>query len=274
MLSKTSRRHVIITLVSLAVILALCVSSFADVLLPEAPGTKVKRDGTLTVDCSHMDQGYVMVKGPVSKKRLKVRIKTESVTLNYDLNTAGEFEVYPLQFGSGKYQVALYKNASGNKYSEEGKVAINVDMDNELSCFLYPNQYVNYNADSLAVKQAEEICNGKTTEKDKFEAVCGYMKTNFVYDFIKSVTVAQGTMPDIDGTIQKRMGICQDLAAVMVCMLRSQGIPARLMIGTVGASNYHAWVTAVVDGKDVFYDPTAELNASPRDQQYTTERYY
>lgn len=274
MLSRTSRRHVIITLVSFVLLLMFSVSAVADVLLPEASGTKMKRDGSLTVDCSHMDEGYIMVKGPVSKKRLKVRIKTASVTLNYDLNTTGEYEVYPLQFGSGKYQVALYKNASGNKYSEEGKVTINADMDNELSCFLYPNQYVNYGADSIAVKNAADICQGMTNDTDKFEAVCGYMKANFQYDFIKSVTVAQGTMPDIDGTIQKRMGICQDLAAVMVCMLRSQGIPARLMIGTVGSSNYHAWVTAVVDGKDVFFDPTAELNASPRDQQYTTERYY
>lgn len=274
MLSKTSRRRVVITLISLVLLLVFCVSSFADILLPEASGTKIREDGTLTVDCSHMDQGYIMVKGPKTKKRLKIRIKTSSVTLNYDLNSNGEYEVYPLQFGSGKYQIALYKNASGNKYSEEGKVAINVDMDDELSCFLYPNQYVNYDETSAAVKQAEEICSGKESAKEKYEAVCAYMKTNFAYDFIKSVTVASGTMPDIEGTIQKRMGICQDLAAVMVCMLRSQGIPARLMIGTLGSSTYHAWVTAVVDGKDVFFDPTAELNASPKDQQYTTERYY
>ena len=274
MLSRTSRRHVIITLVSLVLLLAFCVSSFADLLMPEASGTKMREDGTLTVDCSHMDQGYVMVKGPKSKKRLKIRIKTSSVTLNYDLNTNGEYEVYPLQFGSGKYQIALYKNASGNKYSEEGKVAINVDMDDELSCFLYPNQYVKYDENSVAVTQAAQICEGKTSDKEKYEVVCNYMKSNFAYDFIKSVTVSPGTMPDIEGTFQKRMGICQDLAAVMVCMLRSQGIPARLMIGTLGSSTYHAWVTAVVDGRDVFFDPTAELNASPKDQQYTTERYY
>lgn len=274
MLSSTSRRNVMITFVSLVLLLVFCVSSFADILMPEASGTKIREDGTLTVDCSHMDQGYVMVRGPKSKKRLKVRVKTASVTLNYDLNTSGEYEVFPLQFGSGKYQIALYKNASGNKYSEEGKIAINVDMDNELSCFLYPNQYVNYNESTSAVIKADELCNGMKSEKEKYEAVCGYMKSNFAYDFIKSVTVAPGTMPDIDGTLQKRMGICQDLAAVMVCMLRSQGIPARLMIGTLGSSTYHAWVTAVVDGKDVFFDPTAELNASPKDQQYTTERYY
>jgi transglutaminase-like putative cysteine protease len=61
----------------------------------------------------------------------------------------------------------------------------------------------------------------------------------------------------------------------MACaMLRSLGIPARLMIGTLGASTYHAWVVAVVNGEDKFYDPTAELNASSKTDTYTTERYY
>ena len=70
------------------------------------------------------------------------------------------------------------------------------------------------------------------------------------------------------------MGICQDLSALTCAMLRSQGVPARLMIGTVGANTYHAWVVAVVNGEEKFFDPTAELNASSKTDTYTTERYY
>jgi transglutaminase-like putative cysteine protease len=70
------------------------------------------------------------------------------------------------------------------------------------------------------------------------------------------------------------MGICQDLSAMTCAMLRSQGVPARLMIGTLGVNTYHAWVMAVVNGEDKFFDPTAELNASSKTDTYTTERYY
>ncbi len=65
----------------------------------------------------------------------------------------------------------------------------------------------------------------------------------------------------------------------MTCaMLRSQGIPARLMIGTVGTDPkntiYHAWVLAVVNGEDKFFDPTAEIGGSSKTATYSFERYY
>ena len=81
-------------------------------------------------------------------------------------------------------------------------------------------------------------------------------------------------LPDIDECWTKKMGICQDLSALTCAMLRSQGVPARLMIGTLGSGTPHAWVLAVVDGEDKFFDPTAELNASSKTDTYTTERWY
>lgn len=271
---KHIRSHALVALISAMLLLMLCVSAMADLLIPSADGTEVLTSGDLTVDCSHMDQGYIMVKGPASNKRLKVRIKTGKATLNYDLNSSGEYEVYPLQFGNGKYQVALYRNASGNKYAEEGKVVLEAKMENELNCFLYPNQYVNYNASTEAVIEANTISAGKTDQTEIFRGICDFVKDNFSYDFIRQVTASATTVPDIDASFARKTGLCQDLAAITVCMLRSQGIPARLMIGSHGSSAYHAWVTAVINDQDVFFDPTVEMNASPKDQQYSTERYY
>ena len=184
------------------------------------------------------------------------------------------YETFPLQFGSGKYQIALYRNASGKKYSEEGKIGLNVKMEDPNACFLYPNQYVNYNEKTACVVEATALCAGMTDQAEIYKAVCDYMKTHFVYDFVKSVSVKAGVLPDIDGCWEKHMGICQDLSAVTIAMLRSQGVPARLMIGTLGSNTYHAWVTAVVNGEEKFFDPTAELNASSKTDTYTTERYY
>ena len=248
--------------------------ALSEVRMPEASGKDVKKNGDLVIDCSHMDQGYVMVKSKKTNKRLKVRVKTADTSLNYDLNNEGDYEVFPLQFGSGKYQVALYKNASGKKYSEEGKVNLTVKMPDPNACFLYPNQYVNYDENTPCVIKAAEICEGMTDQAEIYETVRRFVLKNFNYDYVKSVTVKAGVLPDINGCWEKRMGICQDLSALTIAMLRSQGIPARLMIGTLGASTYHAWVTAVVNGEDKFFDPTAELSGSSKTATYTTERYY
>ena len=194
--------------------------------------------------------------------------------LKYDLNANGEYETFPLQYGSTKYTVTLYQNVEGSKYKAKGKVAVSPKMQDELRCYLYPNQYVNYTEKTECVKVAADLCRDMTDQGQIFKAVHKYIVSNFQYDYIKSMTVKPGTLPDIDECWKGKKGICQDLSATTCAMLRSQGVPARLVIGTLDASTPHAWVVAMVDGKEVFFDPTAELESVSRKHTYTTERWY
>jgi transglutaminase-like putative cysteine protease len=150
-------------------------------------------------------------------------------TFTYDLNTEGRQEVFPLQLGSGGYEISLYENISGKKYAQAGVIGVNAAFSREDVPFLYPNVYVNYGADSPAVAKADELCADKSP-KEAYQAICDYIQTEYVYDFIKAVTVSPGELPDIQGCFEKKMGICQDLSAMMVAMLRSQGISSRLMM--------------------------------------------
>ena len=91
--------------------------------------------------------------------------------------------------------------------------------------------------------------------------------------YIKAATVKPGTLPDIDTTYEKKMGVCQDLSALMICMLRTQGIPAKLMIGYAD-KNYHAWVVTLIEDKQIFFDPTAAVNGISKPSKYSLERFY
>lgn len=274
MIARMGKWRMILCAALILVMSAAVLFSANGLNLPEATGKTVKKDGKMIIDASNMSEGYIMIKGKKTSKRLKLQIATAGAKLKYDINSDGEYEVFPLQFGSGKYQVSMFENVGGNKYSKEGTVKLNVKMDNELSCFLYPNQYVSYDDKTPCVVYTQEMCKDMTDQAEIYKAVCKYVTSNFVYDFIKSVTVKPGQLPEIDACWENKMGICQDLSAMTCAMLRSEGIPARLMIGTVGANTYHAWVVAVVNGEEKFFDPTAELNASSKNDTYTTERYY
>ena len=247
-------------------VLVVCtfVFSLSEILMPVASGKKVLKADKLTVDASNADQGYIMVKGPKTKTRMKVTVEITGTKLQYDINGEGEYEVFPLQLGRTNYTVSLWRQVEGKKYGKIGQVKVAAKMEDELSCFLYPNQYVNYKKDSPCVKEAAEICKGLETDKEKFETIRKYVVKNFQYDYIKSVTVAgsSGMLPDIEGCWKGKKGICQDLSAMACAMMRTQGIPARLVIGTLGSGTPHAWVLAHVDGEEIFFDPTAELNAS------------
>ncbi len=275
MVAKMTKKGKFCALAALAMVICVAVFSLAEVLMPEASGVKVQQDGKLLVDSSNSADGYIMVKAAQDKKRMKLRISIGGSALNYDINNEGRFEVYPLQFGRVNYTVTLYRNVEGKKYKEVGQVTVSPKgMEDELRCFLYPNQYVNYTEETECVKVATELCQGVDDPAEKYKIICKYVLSNFNYDFIKSVTVQPGKLPDIDECWEKKMGICQDLSALTCAMLRSQGVPARLMIGTLGSGTPHAWVLAVVNGEDKFFDPTAELDASSKTDTYTTERWY
>lgn len=247
-------------------------ASSEDAVWPESPGTTVENDGKLVVDASHADLGYVTarISGP-SDHRMKMRVSFGKAQLTYDLNSDGEYEVFPLQLGSGKYEFSLFENVKGTKYSAEGKINLSVQLADENAAFLCPNQYVNYTRLSEAVAKSDELAAAQS-QTDIYNAVCNFMASEFSYDFVRAASISPGELPDVDGCFASRTGICQDLSAVTACMLRVQGIPARLMIGYAD-KYYHAWITAIVDGEEVFFDPTAAINALNA-KKYTVERYY
>ena len=249
----------------------------AKTLIPEN-GTNVKTNGLLTIDYSHTNQGYVMAKGTSTEKRLKLCISKGKESVTYDLNQEEEYEVFPLQYGSGRYTFALYKQQSDIQYSPEGQIALNVQLENDNLPFLYPNQYVNFDAETPAVIKASELCKDFEDPRDIYKTIKKYIVKHFVYDYIKARTVSKThVLPNINTAWKKQMGICQDLSAIAVAMLRSQGVPAKLVIGKQtskrGGTTDHAWVSVIIGTKEYLFDPTAEiLNATGI--TYTPERYY
>lgn len=236
-------------------------------------GNNVKTNGKMKTDISHISEGYFMAAVTKSNKnKLKLRVVKGDETLTYDLNGNAKYEVFPLQLGDGKYEISLYENVSGKKYSQAGKISINVKLSSSTIPFLYPNQYVFYTKASEAVSKADELCKGKN-QKQSFEAICSFLKKGFIYDYVKAATVKAGTLPEVDQTYATKLGVCQDFAALMACMLRTQGIPCKMVIGYAD-KQYHAWTVAIINGEEKFYDPTAALNAISKVKKYTAERFY
>lgn len=246
------------------------------IVWPEASGEVTNSSDKLTIDLSHAELGYVMVHGPSTNKRLKLRVEKKGTQgyLDYDLNGEENWEIIPLQLGDGDYKFSLYVQASGNKYATGGQLTVTAQLADPNGAFLIPSQYVYYEPDTPAIAKSDELCADLTTDQEKFEAIRAYINENYEYDFNKAKTVTSGTLPSVDYIWETGMGICQDLSALAACMLRVQGIPTRLDIGYVGGKYYHAWNSVILDGELVQYDATLELNAIPQGYSYSLERFY
>ena len=257
----------------LAVLLLLCVAFAQGARFTELTQNQQSKGGTV-VDVGHADDGYIQVRHRAGKKRIKVRVSCGGETYTYDLNQDGEFEVFPLQMGSGTYKVTVYEQVKGTQYQSLSTISFKANIADEFSPYLYPNQYAWYDADSQAVVQAEALCAGLTTDGQKVDAVHSFVISRFMYDYIKAMTVKSNTtyLPDVDSTLFEKKGICFDFAALMCCMLRSQGIPTQLVIGDADAC-YHAWNRVYVDGQWRLIDTTSEITSLVV-RQYTPERRY
>ena len=253
--------------------LAVSVAMAAGLLLPEKTEQLIKKSGTV-VDVGHADQGYIYVRHKASKKRLKLRISSGSQTYTYDLNSNGEFELFPLQMGSGKYKVRVFEQVKGSQYSGVSSVSFSAAIGDENLPYLYPSQYVSYEADSQAVTQALAICNDLDSAQDKMDAVVRFVSGKFMYDYMGALLVQDaGTyLPDIDKTLETRKGICFDFAALVCCMLRAQGIPTKLVIGYADHA-YHAWNQVYIDDQWQLVDTTAMITGTIV-RRYTPERWY
>jgi hypothetical protein len=220
-------------------------AAISTALMPQASGTVTDGNDKVTIDASNTKDGYIMVKYlENTDKKLKLIVKGPSGTsYTYNINKIGSYETFPLSDGSGSYSVTVYENVSGTSYSTVFSKTLSVSLYDEFAPFLLPNQYVNYTADSQTVKKAEELTAGETTDLDKITSVYTWVVTNLTYDKQLAATVQSGYLPDLDNVLATKKGICFDYASLMTAMLRSQGIPCKLVVGYSGTA-YHAWINA------------------------------
>lgn len=233
----------------------------------EAPGILEKADGGAVIDYSNTDQGYIMVQfTEQTEQRLKVQVKGPSTTYTYNL-TPQQWTAFPLSDQNGEYRIVVYRNVVDSKYAAVLSLNIPVTLTDEFAPFLHSNQYVNYDAAPNARALARSLTAGMDAPLDQVAAVYDYVIGSLAYDYELAATVKSGYLPDLDLALEKSSGICFDYAALMTGMLRSLGIPAKLVVGYAGEV-YHAWIsvwseeTGWVDGV-IFFDGSAWKRMDP-----------
>ena len=215
------------------------------VLVPEATGTAVHSCDSATVDVSNISEGYIMADYHGTSSKVKLQITgPDGVTYTYNLH--GGYETFPVTAGNGTYTIGVFENISETKYSTALSFTADAGITNEFGPYLYPNQYVNFNASSLPVSKAVELAYTANTDLEVVENVYNYIIDHFTYDYDKAKSVVSGYLPVVDDVYRANTGICFDYAAVMATMLRSQNIPTRLEVGYMG-EEYHAWISIYIE---------------------------
>lgn len=116
----------------------------------------------------------------------------------------------------------------------------------EYQKYLASNAEISFSAGDAVSRKAAELVAGKATTEAQVMAIYSYIVENFSYDWdlynaVKSGRVTTYT-PDPNSVLNKRKGICYDIASLFAAMTRSVGIPTKMVKGNATvAGGYHAW---------------------------------
>lgn len=206
-----------------------------------SPAVLTEKTQTAVIDYSNASLGYISASYSGKSARAKLRIVCNGITCDHDLSVTGEAEYFPLMQGSGDYRIQIYEQLDGKLYSSALDLSVTLTVEDEVEMYLYPNRYSMFTEKSECVKTSAELCAGLDGEIEKIGAIFTYITDNVTYDYDLAATVQSGYIPNPDSVLEKKTGICFDYASLFAAMARSQGIPARLVIGYAEPEIYHAW---------------------------------
>ena len=213
--------------------------------------------------------------GTEKDKKLKLFVEKSGKRITYDLKNDGTVESFSLQMGNGDYSVSVLENIEGNKYTYVSTENVKLDLTDQKEVFLNSVQNINWNDEMAAIKKARELTNGVKEDQDKINNIYNYIISNINYDFDKLNRLTFDYIPNIDSTLASNKGICYDYSSTFAAMLRSAGIPAKLVKGySTNVNGYHAWneVYNTKDNKWIIIDTTYDSQMKAANAKFKMEK--
>lgn len=218
-------------------------NALADVESPnivEPDLSKAASNQYAAIDASLCKAGVVSV---TYKKQTGQTIKCvmthpDGTKYNYTIRP-GETAVFTLTGGDGEYKIRIMERTAGNRYIE--RLSYEFDADGILEQAMYTSSclYIDYDAAENTVALANSLSEDGL---EAIDAIYQYVTCNVKYDDGKAASIAAIYAPDLDETLESGKGICMDYAALAAGMLRSRGIPCRMLFGDMVDGTYHAWI--------------------------------
>lgn len=151
-----------------------------------------------------------------------------------------------LTYGNTEYTINVWSTMNGeygNMPSKKAELTIKLSNVSQTGGFLLSTGEVIYNQDMNFIKKANEIA---ATCSNGFEVV------SKIYDWLTSYmsykiyeeTSVRHYKCNLQTVYNRKAGVCYDYAVVLAAMLRSQGIPCKVVFGKYSNStsgNGHAW---------------------------------
>lgn len=212
-------------------------------------GTEKLVSGNVEIDVTHTFQGYFSHRYTGSSEKVAVQVQKQGTNrlYTYHLPVTGQYNTVAFTQGSGRYSITVWEHCGGSRYAFVAEFTVDVEIEHEYLPFLYPSHMVPFNTDSLAVLKSRELVENFACTPERINAVYTYVVENIRYDQEKAKSIPPGYRSVSDDTFKNGTGICVDYTTLLAAMLRSQGIPTKLIYGYAPNGQYHSWVSVYAE---------------------------
>lgn len=216
-------------------------------------------------------------------KKYKLGVSESTQQYLYDKASMPLYEDFPLQMGDGTYTVKFYENTVESKYKVIYNKSSYVKVTSQTTLYMISNQQIRWSSADDAVQYAQKLVRDQAALKgvetllprQKLDVIYSYIINNYTYDYDKIKTLKSDYVPDIDLILAAKEGICFDYSVLFGAMLRSQGIPAKLVKGYATTTDvYHAWNEVYLPDEQrwIVVDTTYDAYMAQHKQKYSMEK--
>ena len=205
-------------------------------------GKLASADAPVQIDISHVNEGWVGA-SVISDRRIKFQVVYNGEKKNYDCPTDGTPFMVELTSGSGEYMARVMRCEEGMLYSEIGAITFYAHMEDPGDIYLMSDSYLSFSEDDECVQIAAELRKESSCDAEFVSKVQEYL-TRYPYE-VKDV--GKGYVPDVDALLEDGCGFCMEYTFTLAAMLRSQGVPAKVIYGYIDSGVYHARNEVFID---------------------------
>lgn len=255
-------------------------------------------EGVFDLQESYSKQGVVdLFYNAGTNKKVKLVISLGRKRYTYDMNDETKYIYFPLQMGTGAYEIEIFENVKEDKYKKVYKKKAYYEIDDDRLVYLNTIQIVDWQDDQTAIQVAEALVRNEKirryeavdgppfddsdleaiqlTDLEKIETIYLYVVHNIRYDYSKPSRLTSDYIPDIEDVFNEKEGICYDYSALLASMLRSLNIPTKLIKGyTTATPAYHAWNEVYIEDENrwIVVDTTYDSYLFERNKVFELEK--
>ncbi len=206
----------------------------------------------------------------------RIMITYGAEKLYYRLAESTKMQYYPLLLGDGSYKISILSQVSGNKYRVVESKTVQLKLEDENRVYLNAIFTMDWEHEDEVIKLAEQLTEGLKSDKQKAKAIHEYIVKTIGYDYELAKTATASYIPSLGEILEAGEATCYGYSALYGGMLRSLGIPAKLVVGdSSGIKGKHAWNEVYLDGEWQLVDVTVDyaFDQAKKSKSWTKAAY-